>query len=215
MGTIRRAKAILGMDTTVVGALLAGTKGIYSGMSANVATFPSPVPPLSTMQTQMQAVADAQATVETRVRGATTTRNAKRAILMTTLEQLVTYVQGVADAAGPAQAPMIIELAGMKVAAVGRYQKPVLSAKPGVTGTALLFANAKLLSGGSKKKSFFTWQHTIDGGKTFLTTMLPTATARTSVTGLTSMTSVGFRVAITLAGKPQGDWTQVIYMTVP
>ncbi len=214
MGTIRRARAILGFDTSAVGALLAGAKGIYAGMSANTATFPAPVPPLATLQAQALAVTDAQATVYTRVRGATTTRNAKRAGLVTTLEQLMKYVQGIADAAGLDQAPMIIESAGYRVGAMGQHQKPILAAKPAGAGTVQLFANAKLLTGGSKKKSFFSWQHTLDGGKTFLSTMPSTAEARTQVSGLASMTSVGFRVAVTLAGQPQRDFTQVVYAVV-
>jgi hypothetical protein len=44
--------------------------------------------------------------------------------------------------------------------------------------------------------------------------MLPTSGAHTTISGLTPLSTVGFRVAVTLNGQPQGEWTQVFYVVV-
>jgi hypothetical protein len=214
MVTTHRARAIFGFRSNTANvALLAGAKAVYAGVSGNPTFFPNPIPALTLILAQIQALDSAQATVGTRVKGAGTVRNAKRAALVSSLEQLLKYVQGIADAATVEEAVVIIEAAGFKVAKVPSHQKPPISAKPGGSGVMNVYANAKLLSNGSGKQKVFSWEYTLDGGKTFLP-MPPTPGAKTSISGLTPLTNVGFRVAVTLHGQPQGPWTAIYNLAV-
>ena len=61
-------------------------------------------------------------------------------------------------------------------------------------------------------KHFFSWEYTTDG-KTFLG-MPSTPEANTTMSGLTPLTTVGFRVAVTVAKRPMGPWSQVVNILV-
>jgi len=100
----------------------------------------------------------------------------------------------------------------MKAAASGVRAKPIVAAKRAVTpGVVNLFANARLLST-SKRKKTYTWQSTLDG-QTF-SSAGTTAYARTTVTGLPLLTTVGFRVRVTVGNDEPGPWTQVVSILV-
>jgi hypothetical protein len=100
----------------------------------------------------------------------------------------------------------------MRAAAAGVRAKPMLAAKltaqPGVVG---LVANAGLLSTSLRKKTY-TWQSTLDG-RTF-NAAGSSAYARTTVTGLPLLATVGFRVCVTVGDGEPGPWTQVISIVV-
>ena len=72
-----------------------------------------------------------------------------------------------------------------------------------------LEANLGVLLGSDLgRKHFLNWEYTTDG-KTFLS--LPsTPEVKTTVTGLTPLTTVGFRVAVSKPKGIVGPWSQVV-----
>ncbi len=125
------------------------------------------------------------------------------------------YVQTIADTATHTDAITIIMSAGLLVAGVPAYQKPILQAKlTGSQGVVDLIANATQLVGKDNlaKKAVFLWQWSADGGKSW-TTASPTPYASTQIAGLTPMTEYRFRVAATVAKTP-GAWSEDISLVV-
>jgi hypothetical protein len=131
------------------------------------------------------------------------------------LEAELLYVQSIADQAATIEAAAaVIEAAGYTVALASKYQKPLLQVKQGPTsGAVLIIANAGLLTGGSRRKSYFGWQYSADGGKTWIT-MISTPKATTTLTGLTALTTYSFRVSVTMSDAVPGEWSQVITFLV-
>jgi len=148
----------------------------------------------------------AEAIAQTRARGAAATRNAKRAVLVSLLEQLKGYVQKVADGS-PAAGGAIIQSAGLSLKKVAPVHKRVFGASPGaVSGTVRLITDA------AGSRAAYEWQWSADGGEKWVS--LPTTLqAKTTVTGLSPGASVSFRYrAVTRVG--QEDWAQAIAMIV-
>ncbi len=80
-------------------------------------------------------------------------------------------------------------------------------------GSVNLEANAgALLGADAGRKHFFSWGYTTDG-KTFIS-IPSTPDARTTVAGLTPLTTVGFRVAVTVSKTPMSAWSQVVELLV-
>jgi hypothetical protein len=76
-----------------------------------------------------------------------------------------------------------------------------------------LKANARALAGRTSKKTFFNWQMTSDGGKTF-TNLPSTPKAQTSVANLTPLATYGFRVSVTNSDGAAGEWSQIVSFLV-
>ena len=91
-----RALAVLSLPRNV-SALITYAVGLVKGMTGN-AYFPTPTPPLATVQTAVADLQTAETGAQTRVKGAAALRNEKQQALLTLLEQLRTYVQSMADA---------------------------------------------------------------------------------------------------------------------
>src|SRR5262249_5496615 len=158
------------------------------------ARFPAPVPPLATLEAQIQAVDAAEQLAATRAKGAAAARNVQREILVGMLETERSYVQTLCDT-NPAEAVAIIEAAGMAVAAAPVRNDPILKVTDGIqSGTVGLDANAAVLAGRRGKKAFFNWQWTTDGGKTF-NDAPSTPHAKTMIANLMPLTMIGFRVS--------------------
>ena len=186
-------------------------KAIYAKMSAS-ATFVSALALLATLDTLTTAFSKAQDAVNNRIPKASGVRNAARDKLLTNLKELLTLVQGLADAATPEEAVVIIEAAGMTVAAIPTHSKPILSANLGVlAGVVLLVANARLLNKSKRSKSYG-WEYTLDGGKTWISAP-STGVAHTSISGLPPLTMCGFRVNVTDM-LSVSEWTQVVSILV-
>ncbi len=179
-------------------ALIVYAEGILKGMTGN-ANLPTPVPPLTALSGAIADLQQAETAALARTKGAVATRNAKRATLVSILQQEKAYVQGQADA-NPEIAPSIIESAAMVVKKVPTHPPRVFSAKPGaVSGTV------KLVAPQAARRSSYEWQYSADGGKTWLE-LPPTLQAKTTVTGLTSGSTVEFRYrAVTKTGA--ADWS--------
>lgn len=210
---IQRTRVVLSLETSKVPALLPQAKAIYNSFEANKAQLPAPPVPLATLLAQIQDLDTAEQATGTRTKGTVPVRNAKRAVLVTSLENLRMYVQTLCDAS-PEQAAAIASAASMAVAKVPLHDKPVLQAKQGAqSGTVALIANATLLIGrGVRKKATFNWEMSADGGKTWLP--LPsTPIASTTVAGLTPATTYAFRVCVTVS-KTVGEWSQPVMLLV-
>jgi hypothetical protein len=139
------------------------------------------------------------------------------AALIGMLEAWLVYVQGIAGAAPTyEQAVSIIEAAGLTVAAVPSYTKPLLAASQAVPGgPVLLVANVGALVGkeNGKRKTQINWECTADGGKTFVT--LPsTPKGKTTVTALTPLATYGFRVSFTNSDGVMQAWSQIVSFLV-
>jgi hypothetical protein len=182
-------------------------KATNAGIAGHPTLFVTPNPTILAVENQIVIVDQAEVLAGTRAKGTASARNVQLGILVGLMETRVLYVQGVADtSATPEQAVATIEASALSVALVASYTKPVLGIKQGPTpGSVVLDANASALTGGNQKKSFFNWQSTADGGKTFVT--LPsTPKSKTSLANLTPLTTYGFRVNVTLSDGVPGEW---------
>jgi hypothetical protein len=169
------------------------------------ASFPNPTPPLATVSADLAAYEAAEAQVLTRVKGAAATRNTKYAVLRTDLEHLMAGVQQVADA-NPATAPSLIEGAGFSIRKTTSHPKGAIKVETGtVPGSVKLIAKAVAL------RASYEWQYSTDQ-KTW-TSAPSTLQAKTVITGLTSGTTVYFRVrGVTKAGE--GAFSQVVQIVI-
>jgi hypothetical protein len=213
MSPTHRVRAVLKLPKSSIPSLLAMANAMFNAFQANTALLPQPTPPLATVQTQIQGLDTAQQATLTRAKGTAAARNAKRDLLVTSLESWRMYVQTLCDA-NPEQAEAIITAATMSIGKVSVFAKPVLEAKLGtVSGSVVLQANETLLVGrGVRKRASFNWQFSADGGKTW-TSAPSTPLASTTVEGLTPLTTYSFRVNATVS-KTTGAWSQVVTLIV-
>jgi hypothetical protein len=211
---MHRARAILKVNKKQVDAVTHKAEDMCDGIDAHQAFFPTPNPPTSTIRSQVGVVNKAAGLARTRARGTAKARNVEVGKLVGMMETELTYVQGCADKCStPEEAQVVIEAANLTVAQVGDHIKPILRPSQGPTpGSVDLDAFAKLLTGGTQRKTFFNWQSTVDG-KTFVS--LPsTPKSKTSVANLTPLTTVGFRVSVTNPAGIVGTWSEVVYFLV-
>jgi hypothetical protein len=207
---ILRLRAKLGLDPRKPLVFLSKANAICNGLGDKT-LFPTPVPPVATLQLQIQNATTAQQNMGT-VKGAGPARDAAFQIVGTSLESERMMIQGLCDV-NPEQAATLIAAAAMTPSAIGLHNKALLAAKTGPTsGTVLLEANASLLDDTNRKK-FFNWQGTLDGGKTFFA-MPSTPTGQTSIGNLVPLATIGFQVSVTVHKQPQGPWSQIVYFVV-
>jgi len=186
-----------------------------TGFANNTAIFVTPNPPIASLQSQLAVVSKSQNLVLTRVVGAASARDVQLGVLVGMLETGLGYTQGLADAASTyTEAVSILEAAGISVALTPAHVKAILAVTQAVPGGLVaLVASVAALAGKTKKKTQFNWEYTADGGKTFVT--LPsTPKGKTTVAGLTPLTTYGFRVSVTNADGVMGPWSQIIAFLV-
>ncbi len=196
--------AVLKLSTRVKN-VITFAQSVVTSLTNN-AHFPAPVPSLATLQADVAALNMAEAAVLSRTKGAVEVRNAKYAIVKADLQNLRTYVQGVANVAAPADAESIIASSGMALRKVTLHDKPALAAKQGsVTGTVNLAAKAPA------KRASYIWQYSTDQ-KTW-TNVPPTIKSKAGVSGLTAGTQYFFRFqSVTVTGV--SDWSQTVVLLV-
>jgi len=211
IGRVARLRVALGLSRWKPLVFLAEAGAIYTGLDENKALFLDCNPALPVLFSHIEDATSAQRDVG-RIKGAGAVRDAKFAILRTSLESERMMVQALCDAS-PEQAPALIAAASMKSVACGAYQKPLLAVKNGPgSGAVLLDANAGLLEG-TRRLKVFNWRCTKGGGLSFLS-MPSTPSAQTEIAGLTPLTMVGFQVAVTVRRQPQGPWSQTVSILV-
>jgi hypothetical protein len=147
--------------------------------------------------------------------GTTAARDVHRDLLWDAMHTERAYVQSLVTT-DTGRGVLLIQNAGLVVATINPHQKALLTLAQGSQpGTIDCEANVGLLVGvGTLKPNqyrFFNWQYTLDG-KTFVS-MPSTAGCRTTLTGLTPLTTVGVRVSLTNM-QETGAWSQVVSILV-
>jgi hypothetical protein len=211
MQTPRRARVILAVDKYRVPLLILLAQAVFAAMSAHAALFASLSALIATLGTQTTDLVDAQSGVKNKTVG-TAERNAKRDLVVTTLESLRALIQALCDAS-PEQAATLIQAAAMKAAAVRARAKAMLAVTLGVqSGVVDLVANARLLSMARRSKTY-NWQFTTDGGRTW-SAAASTPYARTTLGGLPPLIVCGFRVNVVVGDDEPGPWSQTVSILV-
>jgi endoglucanase Acf2 len=200
----RRSLASLSLPKKVP-ALITYAQGIVKAMTGN-ATFPAPAPTLASVTQAINDLQAAETAVLARTKGAATTRNDKKTVLVTLLQQLRGYVQALADASMDTGAA-IIESAGIAVKKTAVRAPRVFDAKQGtVSGTV------KLVTSSAGHRASYEWEYSTNGGQAWIT-MPATLQAKTTLTGLAAGTTVQFRYrAVTKTGE--GNWSQPVALLV-
>jgi hypothetical protein len=180
---------------------------IHNAMAANAATFPAPDPPLSVLQADIDDLKNKEAAVKSVGVGGATRRNSSQRALSADLKRACAYVEGIA-AADPEKAALIAAQAGMALWSVPARNKPGLVAKSGrVSGVLNVITTA--VNGATG----YQWQHSLDGGKTWID-MPATTKAQTTLSGLTPKTTVWFRVRALVRKTGLTDWSQPVSAVV-
>ena len=203
--SIHRATISLDIPVKIADVILYGNN-IAQKMTSNP-SFPTPTPTVAAIIAAVNDLHSAETTALSRAKGAATVRNDKRTVLVSLLQQLRGYVQGVADAT-PENGAAIIQSAGLGVRKIPSRGKREFEAQEGpLTGSAIVTA----VSAGPR--SSYEWQFSVDGGKTWV--LAPaTIQGKTTISGLPSGTTVQFRyLAVTPKGG-QGDWSPATSLLV-
>jgi hypothetical protein len=172
---------------------------IAKAMTGNP-NFPNPQPTAAAMQAGVSDLVAAEAAATLRTTGAVATRNAKRRALVTLLEEWRMYVQSTADAS-PENAPAIIQSSGAALRKTPQRKFLGFHAK---LGTAP--GSVKVVAPAAARRASYDWQYSIDGGKTWVD-VPHTLQARTTVSGLPTMTTVQLRYRATVKAG-EGPWSQ-------
>lgn len=168
-----------------VGLLIPNAEAIVASMTDNP-HFPAPVPPLWVVSKAVTDLQNAETATLTRATGTVATRNEKRTMLVSLLNQLRGYVQVTADA-DQENASAIIESAGLFLRKEPERPLRVFSAKPGSAS-----GEVKLVAPFAGRGTSYEWEYSIDGGATWLA-MPPTIQSSTTLLGLTPGSSVMFK----------------------
>jgi hypothetical protein len=210
----RRARGVLKVKRSDAPGRLDRAKLMKKGIEDNAALFTTPNPALAVFSNQIVVTDEAQVAAGKGGKGVAAARDVQLGLLAGMMDSELVYIQSVADSGNPDEAISTLHAGGVEVAAFGQHAKAILAVTQGPTsGSVSLEANASALLGGNLwRKHFLSWEYTTDG-KTFIA-MPSTPEARTTLTGLTPLTTVGFRVAITVTKSPMGPWSQVVNFLV-
>ncbi len=138
---------------------------IVEAMAQNPLTFPSPVPPLPKVRTDIAALRDAQAAFQNHTAPRTYRDDAKRTLVFD-LAQLQAHVKQVASMDPP-----------------NAIWSRALHHKAPLAFVRLVSGSIKLVAKAIKGAKTYEWQYSIDGGKTWLD-LPPTTKAQVTVDGL-------------------------------
>lgn len=205
-----RMRGVLGARRRDAVEALNRAKLMEKGLEDNATLFPNPNPPLPVFSKQIVATDKAQVVTAKGGKGMAAARDVQLGLLVGMMMSELVYIQSIADAGNPDAAVSILHAGGVGIAASSKHDKAILTVAPGPSpGSVALAANAGALLGSNRgRKHFFCWEYTTDG-ETFVT-MPATPEAKTTLTGLTPLTTVGFRVAATTSKGVVGAWSQVV-----
>ncbi len=181
-------------------------KAIVTSMTGN-AYFPSPTPTLASVTAHLADLEAAEIVANTRAKGAAAARDVKlRGEVDSDLQGLRAHVQLCADA-DLDHATAIIESAAMNVKKRAVRVKLDLSARlANVSGTVILMAKA------AAPRASYEWAYSLDE-KTWVSVPI-SLVAKTTVSGLSPLTTYAFRYRIFTQKGGQGDWHQAITLFV-
>ena len=178
-----------------ISAALLAHAGSYAGC---------PVDP-NLFKTQVATLTSWQAQARDRVPGAAAQRDLALGVVAAAVELIRAFVEALCNAS-PEQAATLAQGAALHLAThVPRAKVPLRAKQGDQPGTVVLYASASLLATG-KGGRYFSWQSSIDGGKTWVSAP-PTPSAKTTITGLPVLTEVLFRACCTQKKTGQGPWT--------
>jgi hypothetical protein len=202
---VSRPLAVLKLPEYEVPLLVTVARAIVRAMTGNP-RFPSPDPPLATVEAAIEALAAAETATRSRMQGTVAARDGKRLALVVLLQQLRDHVQARADA-NVDEAVSIIESAGMAVKKERVPPARVFTAKRGpVSGSV------KLLAPQAGNRAGYEWAYSTDGKKSWVSVPF-TVQASTTVSGLQPGSTVYFRYrAVTKDGT--GDWSEPVGVIV-
>ena len=193
---IPRTRVAIGADRRSYPPLITRAHAVQAAIAADPALFPAANPAPAVFLVQIQTLEAAQQRTTAKVPGASADRNAAGDVVVTSLGEIRTYVQGLCDAS-PEKAAQIIAAASMKAIVPAAYHKPVIAAQLGVaSGGVLLRANKHALVGKTSAMCTFNWEYSLDGQKTWIA-VLGTPVPATSIAGLPPLATVSFRVSVT------------------
>jgi len=217
MATVYRPRLVLGIDWDSFPEAVTGSKNMQAKMLQNASVFVSPNPSMAVFGQQCADFEAAhEAVVNTRAKGATGIRLAKRDIVRASATSELAYLQSLSDAT-PQNASTYAAQAGVRLWTPRSRNRDVLEADlvTGSPGEVALKAAASLLvvpgSRPSRKRTYL-WRHTLDGMKSFVSDD-PTPVAHTTISGLPLNTLVGFQVAVK-DSVGTSDWCQVVTVLV-
>ncbi len=211
----RRARGVFKVKRRDAPGALRRAKLMAKGLGDWAAVFVSPNPPLQAFGDQIDRTDKAQVAVGQGGRGAAAARDVELGLLLGMMEAELVYIQSIADSVNADEAVQTLKQGGVEVAGVALHDKAILTVTQAApSGPVALDANALALLGSQnvRRKHFFSWEYTLDG-KTFIS-MPSTPDVKTTLSGLTPLTTVGFRVAVTVTKSVQGPWSQVVELFV-
>jgi len=174
-------------------------KSIVMAMTGN-SNFTTPTPTLVSVSATISALEDAQSEAFTKAKGPAEKRDVKQVALIKDLQELLRYVQGIADK-NPEHARDIILSAGMKVKQPSSGRKYNYEAKYTTSGSLMLTAKT------AGNRAAYYWEMSTDGK---VWTSLPIVLiAKTEVSGLTPGETYYFRYKATTMGGTS-DWSHII-----
>ncbi len=211
MSMQRVVRVILGASKAHVATFSPAVKRVAAGIGNNPSLFVSPPVTMAVFNSQILAMDTAEQEVKNRT-GTASARNVAVNTVWMSAESLRVWVQTLGSTLSLEQAVSLAEEAGFKTFSVPARVQPLLGLKlTPAPGTVLATASAKQLDP-SKKRKFFNWQVSLDGGKTW-SSAPSTVGVKATFTGLPALTTVGIRVSVTLAGGQQ-EWSQMATILV-
>ena len=210
----KRVRGMLDVDPRKADQVVDRAELMDAGLVTYASTFTSPNPPEPKFASQIALTSTAQIAARKGGAGMSAARDVQVGILLDMMHSELVYMQSVANAATPDQAVQILLQGGVKIAGVGKHNKEILTISQSQPGASVMLeANVSALLGPYlRRKHFFSWEYTLDG-KTFVARP-STPEGLTTVPGLTALTTVGFRVAVTVAKTPMGPWSQIVNFLV-
>ena len=202
--TTHKIIAVFGHSEDPIHLWIPAARRFVASVAAEATTFPAPVPALATVTAAIDGAEAAEAATKT-TRGVTDTRDQKWGAAKSAVDELVGYVQAVANAAGTGAAAVLerATVHAKKAAAHGAHT--FHAEQMDASGQVHVFAQV------AARRAAYDWQTTLDG-KAF-TDWPGTMHANTVITGLPAGANVGFRYRPRTA-QGQGDWSPVIYLIV-
>jgi hypothetical protein len=211
---LHRVRGVLGVLRRDAVGVLNRAMLMEKGLEDHAETFSDPRPTLPVFSEQIAATQAAQLAVQKGGKGTTAARDVEIGLLLGMMTSELVYVQSICDTQSPDQAVATLQMAGVVMAEASGHGKDILTVRPGPKPrSVVLAANARALLGEHRwRKHFFCWEHTLDGTTFIAAPSTPEAT--TTVTDLPTMTTVGFRVAVSTTGGFTSPWSQVVELLV-
>jgi hypothetical protein len=203
---IQKKRVALGLSKLTPTQVVVLARHISQSMTGN-AIFPNPTPALTTIDAQAAALEAGYSLTLTRAKGSVDQMHVERKTLTTSLMQLASYVEVVANA-NPDNASSIIGVSGMP------EKKPMVRKPKGFSVTAGKDPASVKITTQAVKRGIYVYEMTTDPATATSWAVIYTGnTVKFLKTGLTSGTRYYFRYAVITAGV-QGNWSPVVNFMV-